>query len=52
MYSNSTYQATQFGGNTNNGSGNGPNAMVYNAKTLQLLASVPVDPPGGIGNGS
>lgn len=50
MYSNSTYQATQFGGNTNNGSGNGPNAMVYNAKTLQLLASVSVDPPGGIGN--
>ena len=50
MYSNSTYQATQSGGRTNNGSGNGPNAMVYNAKTLQLLASVPVDPPGGIGN--
>ena len=50
MYSNSTYQATQFGGSTNNGSGNGPNAMVYNAKTLQLLASVPVDPPGDIGN--
>ena len=50
MYSNSTYQATQFGGSGNNGSGNGPNAMVYNAKTLQLLASVPVDPPGGIGN--
>ena len=50
MYSNSTYQATQFGGSDNNGSGNGPNAMVYNAKTLQLLASVPVDPPGGIGN--
>jgi hypothetical protein len=50
MYSNSTYQATQFGGSANNGSGNGPNAMVYNAKTLQLLASVPVDPPGGIGN--
>ena len=50
MYSNSTYQATQFGGSANNGNGNGPNAMVYNAKTLQLLASVPVDPPGGIGN--
>jgi hypothetical protein len=50
MYSNSTYQATQFGGSTNNGSGNGPNAMVYNAETLQLLASVPVDPLGGIGN--
>ena len=50
MYSNSTYQATQFGGSSNNGSGNGPNAMVYNAETLQLLASVPADPPGGIGN--
>jgi hypothetical protein len=50
MYSNSTYQATQFGGNTNNGSGNGPNAMVYNTTTVQLLASVPVDPPGSIGN--
>jgi hypothetical protein len=48
MYSNSTYQATQSGGSTNNGNGNGPNAMVYNTKTLQLLASVPVDPPGGI----
>lgn len=48
MYSNSTYQATQFGGSTNNGSGNGPNALVYNTTTLQLLASVPVDPPGGI----
>jgi hypothetical protein len=50
MYSNSTYQATQWGGSTNNGSGNGPNAMVYNTTTVQLLASVPVDPPGGIGN--
>jgi len=39
MYSNSTYQATQFGGSANNGNGNGPNAMVYNAETLQLLAS-------------
>ncbi len=29
MYSNSTYQATQFGGKTNNGFGNGPNAIVY-----------------------
>ena len=50
MYSNSSYQATQFGGSTNSGSGNGPNALVYNTKTVQLLASVPVDPPGGIGN--
>jgi hypothetical protein len=50
MYASSSYQATQFGGSANNGSGNGPNALVYNMKTVQLLASVPVDPPGGIGN--
>ncbi len=50
MYSNSTYQATQFGGSNNNGSGNGPNAIVYDTKTVQLLASVPVDPPGGTGS--
>ncbi len=50
MYASSSYQATQFGGSTNNGSGNGPNALVYNTKTIQLLASVPMDPPGGIGN--
>jgi len=31
-YSNSAYQATQFGGSGNNGNGNGPNALVYNAK--------------------
>ncbi len=49
MYASSSYQATQFGGSGNNGSGNGPNALVYNTKTVQLLASVPVDPPGGIG---
>ena len=48
MYANSTYQATQFGGSTNSGNGNGPNALVYNTATVQLLASVPVDPPGGI----
>jgi hypothetical protein len=48
MYSNSAYQATESGGDT--ADGNGPNAIVYNAKTLQLLASVPVDPSGGTGN--
>jgi hypothetical protein len=48
MYSNSAYQATESGGNP--GSGNGPNALVYNTKTVQLLASVPVDPPGGTNN--
>jgi len=45
MYSNSTYQATEEGGSPS--SGNGPNALVYNTTTVQLLASVPVDPPGG-----
>ena len=45
MYSNSTYQATESGGDV--ADGNGPNAIVYNTKTVQLLASVPVDPSGG-----
>jgi PKD repeat protein len=45
MYAMSTHQATEEGGDT--GDGNGPNALVYNTKTLQLLASIPVDPPGG-----
>ncbi|MGD0058776.1 MAG: putative Ig domain-containing protein [Verrucomicrobiia bacterium] len=47
-YAMSTYQATESGGSPS--SGNGPNALVYNTNTLQLLASVPVDPPGGTGN--
>jgi len=47
MYAMSTYQATNSGG-TNDG--NGPNALVYNTFTVQLLASVPVDPPGGAAN--
>ena len=50
MYSNSSYQATQFGGKTNNGFGNGPNAIVFNTRTVQLLASVAVDPRGGTDN--
>jgi hypothetical protein len=45
MYAMSSYQATESYGDPT--SGNGPNALVYNTKTLQLLASVPVDPPGG-----
>ena len=45
MYAMSTYQATESDGDT--ADGNGPNALVYNTKTVQLLASVPVDPPGG-----
>src|SRR2546422_9879842 len=44
----SAYQATESGGFT--ASGNGPNAVVYNTNTVQLLASVPVDPPGGTNN--
>src|SRR5262249_47816189 len=44
MYAMSTFQATSSGGVT---SGGGPNALVYNTTTVQLLASVPVDPPGG-----
>jgi hypothetical protein len=48
LYSNSTYQATESSGD--NAFGNGPNALVYNTKTVQLLASVPVDPPGGTNN--
>lgn len=47
-YAVTPYQATESGGATNDG--NGPNSMVYNTKTLQLLASVPVDPPGGPNN--
>ena len=47
-YAMSPYQATESGGF--NASGNGPNALVYNTNTVQLLASVPVDPPGGISN--
>ncbi len=45
MYSNSAYQATESGGDT--ADGNGPNAIVFNTKTVQLLVSVPVDPPTG-----
>jgi hypothetical protein len=53
IYTNSTYQAAESDGDV--ADGNGPNALVYNATTLQLLASVPVDPPGGtsaLGSGS
>jgi hypothetical protein len=43
-YTMSPYQATDSGGVDD---GDGPNAMVYNTNTIQLLSSVPVDPPGG-----
>jgi hypothetical protein len=48
MYTNSTYQATEEEGDI--ADGNGPNAVIYNTRTLQLLASRPVDPPGGAAN--
>ncbi len=48
MYAYSSFQATESGNNPT--TGNGPNALVYNTRTLQLLASVPVDPAGGTGN--
>lgn len=41
-YAMSPYQATQNGGA---GSGNGPNALIYNAMTLQLVASVGIGTP-------
>ena len=44
-YAMSPYQATESGGNPT--FGNGPNALVYNTNTVQLLQSAPVDPPGG-----
>ena len=50
MYAMSSYQATESGGSTSGG--NGPNALVYNTTTVQLLASVPVDPPPGKSLGS
>ena len=48
VYTMSTYQATQYGSAD---SGNGPNALVYNTNTVQLIASVGVGTPGGSGNG-
>jgi endonuclease/exonuclease/phosphatase family metal-dependent hydrolase len=47
-YAYSTYQATQNGSAT---SGNGPNALIYNQSTLNLIASVGVGTPGGSSNG-
>lgn len=47
VYAQSTYQATESNGDVANG--NGPNAIVYNTAVLNLVASVPIDPPGGVG---
>jgi endonuclease/exonuclease/phosphatase family metal-dependent hydrolase len=48
VYAASPYQATQSGTNAD---GNGPNALVYNTLTLNLLASVGVGTPAGSANG-
>jgi hypothetical protein len=48
VYAQSTVQGGQSGSNA---SGNGPNAIVYNTKTLQLLAAVGVGNPLGSTNG-
>src|SRR5579862_7556957 len=48
-YAMSSYQATESGNDPT--SGNGPNAVVYNTNTLQLVASVGVGTPLGSSNG-
>lgn len=48
IFSYSTYQATTSDGTTGGG---GPNALIYNQKTLNLIASVGVGTPTGSGNG-
>jgi endonuclease/exonuclease/phosphatase family metal-dependent hydrolase len=48
-YKMSSYQATESGNDA--ADGNGPNALVYNANTVQLLASVGIGSPGGSSNG-
>ena len=47
-YAMSSYQGTQSGSNA---FGNGPNALVYNTTTVQLIASVGVVTPSGSSNG-
>ncbi len=47
-YAMSPHQAMESNGDPT--FGNGPNALVYNTNTVQLLASVPVDPTGGASN--
>src|SRR5271170_5255768 len=48
-YKISSYQGTESGNDPTDG--NGPNAIVYNANTVQLLASVGVGTPEGATNG-
>ena len=49
VYAQSSYQATEEGNDPTDG--NGPNALIYNTKTLTLLASVGVGTPEGSTNG-
>ena len=50
-YAMSPYQATEEGNSPSDG--NGPNAMVYNTNTLQLIASVGIaTPTGGVPSGN
>jgi hypothetical protein len=50
-YAMSPYQATEEGNSPSDG--NGPNALVYNTNTLQLLASVGIaTPTGGVPSGN
>jgi endonuclease/exonuclease/phosphatase family metal-dependent hydrolase len=48
-YQQSSYQGTEEGGDM--ADGNGPNAIVFNANTVQLLASVGIGTPLGSTNG-
>jgi endonuclease/exonuclease/phosphatase family metal-dependent hydrolase len=48
-YQMSSYQATSSGGDV--ADGNGPNAIVYNANTVTLLASAGIGTPTGSSNG-
>ena len=48
VYAAASYQATQFGDPS---AGNGPNAVIYDTNTLNLIATVPLSPPAGASNG-
>lgn len=49
LYATSSYQGTEVGNSP--GTGNGPNAVIYNTQILVLLASVGVGTPQGSTNG-
>jgi len=49
IYNYSTYQGTEEGGDTSDG--NGPNALIYNQNTINLIASVGIGTPEGSTNG-